>query len=246
MPKIKTIPKDAGDLTLADLNSFLPKGWAELLIKIAKDGGGDGSFITALGITPTEFYALARDNEIFKKALECAQPWTVEYWETNLKRLVFGDLPAHAVKPVLWALELERARLQTYQPPEREDTNTLTLHNASLYDFQLEARRRGIKVEIPKGARADEALASIQRQVRFLQRVLKDADTQKLTPELEAAMRFVGGIEGDRAEDLEWLWKLQNKGREEEWEFEPAYKRESGGVLKRIEETPAVDGDFEE
>lgn len=244
MGKIKTIPKNAYDLTLADLNSFLPKGWAELLIKIAKNGGGEGAFITALGITPTEFYALARDNTFFKNALERAQPWIVEFWETNLKRLVFGDLPAHAVKPILWALELERARLQTYQPPEREDANSLTLHNASLHDFQAEARRRGIKVEIPKGARADEALASIQREVRFLQRVLKDADAQNLTPELEAAIVGYSQL-GNTPEDLEWLWKLQNKGREDEWDFEPAYKREDN-ALKRIKETPAVEGDFEE
>lgn len=248
MKSLNTIPKNAADLTLEELNSFLPNGWAEKLVEIAKDGGGDGSFITALGITPTEFYALARENEIFKKALECAQPWILEYWERNLKRLVFGDLPAHAVKPILWALELEKARLQIYQPPEREESGIKTLHNASLRDFQNEARKRGIKIEIPKGAKADEALAELQQKARFLQRVLECANNQNLTPELEAALEFYAGA-GDSVDDLEWLWKLKNKAREAEWTFEPRWKYRADGALKPVKETPALEvknGDLEE
>ena len=98
--------------------TYLPNGWQSAILELAAQGKGHGSFIKALGLAPTDFYALAHKNKVFAEILSIAHAHGLEWLESRLVAIVNGHADARTQKTLEMIYNARFSNFEKMYSPE--------------------------------------------------------------------------------------------------------------------------------
>ena len=98
--------------------TYLPNGWQSAILELAAQGKGHGSFIKALGLAPTDFYALAHKNKVFAEILSIAHAHGLEWLESRLVAIVNGHADARTQKTLEMIFNARFSNFEKMYSPE--------------------------------------------------------------------------------------------------------------------------------